>query len=375
MRRIPGQSFPSRRSKVVESATVERGATADYNDLLEKLEAAQESDVVEQALSAAREHLGMDAAYITTIDSRHQSVHAILGDPDLAERYQDSVLPIEQSYCMRMLNGDIPNVVPDTHAQPALHDLAVTREIGAYVGVPVRLSDGRVHGTLCCVSREPKDGIGADDLRFMQILAGIVATRLERARGDLARLTERFRRPAKAPAGLPSEYADAVSQIKAARESDILERALSAARERLGMDAAYIARVDSREQTIEIMVGKTNAEVLVEGAVIPVEETYCARMLNGEIPNIVADVSAEPALRKVTVIRDIGAYIGVPVKLADGRVHGSLCCASNEPRPGLGESDLRFMYVLADIVAAQIDQARGSMVRLTNRLAGAQPTS
>lgn len=358
---------------------VERGAKEDepseYVDLLEKLEAAQESDVVEQALSAAREHLGMDAAYITTIDSRHQSVHAILGDPDLAERYQDSVLPIEQSYCMRMLNGDIPNVVPDTHAQPALHDLAVTREIGAYVGVPVRLSDGRVHGTLCCVSREPKDGIDADDLRFMQTLAGIVATRLERARGDLARLTERFRRPAKAPAGLPSEYADAVSQIKAARESDILERALSAARERLGMDAAYIARVDSREQTIEIMVGKTNAEVLVEGAVIPVEETYCARMLNGEIPNIVADVSAEPALRKVTVIRDIGAYIGVPVKLADGRVHGSLCCASNEPRPGLGESDLRFMYVLADIVAAQIDQARGSMVRLTNRLAGAQPTS
>jgi GAF domain-containing protein len=190
---------------------VERGATeqhaSDYDDLLEKLEAAQESDVVEQALAAAREHLGMDAAYVTTIDSRHQTIHAILGEPEVAERYQDSVLPIEQTYCMRMLNGDIPNVVPDTRSQPALHDLAVTREIGAYVGVPVRLSDGRVHGTLCAVSREPKDGIGADELRFMQILAGIVATRLERARGDLARLTERFRRTRRAQAGLPAESA------------------------------------------------------------------------------------------------------------------------------------------------------------------------
>jgi GAF domain-containing protein len=171
--------------------------------LLRKLEAAQESDVVEQALAAAREHLGMDAAYITTIDSRNQTIHAILGEPEVAERYQDSVIPIEQTYCMRMLNGDIPNVVPDTRVQPALHDLAVTREIGAYVGVPVRLSDGRVHGTLCCVSHEPNDAIGADELRFMQILAGIVATRLERARGDLARLTERFRKTRRAQAGLP----------------------------------------------------------------------------------------------------------------------------------------------------------------------------
>ena len=183
---------------------MERGAKEDepseYVDLLEKLEAAQESDVVEQALSAAREHLGMDAAYITTIDSRQQTIQAILGDPDMAERYQDSVFPVEQTYCRRMLNGEVPNVVPDTRAEPALQGLVVTREIGAYVGVPVRLSDGEVCGSLCCVSRQPKDGIGADELRFMEVLAGIVATRLEQARGDLARLTERFRKNRTAPA-------------------------------------------------------------------------------------------------------------------------------------------------------------------------------
>ncbi len=50
------------------------------------------------------------------------------------------------------------------------------------------------------------------------------------------------------------------------------------------MGAAYIATVDSRQQTIEAMIGVTNADALVEGAVIPVEETYCARMLAGQIP-------------------------------------------------------------------------------------------
>jgi GAF domain-containing protein len=177
---------------------VTRGAIEDepseYVELIGKLEAAQESDVVEQALAAAQEHLHMDASYITTIDDRHQTIHAIVGDENAAARYTGTVFPLEQTYCMRMLSGEIPNIVPDTRAEPAISDLPVTAEFHAYVGVPVMLSDGSVHGTLCCVSRKPRAGLGSEELRFMQILAGIVATRLERVHGDLARLTERFRR-------------------------------------------------------------------------------------------------------------------------------------------------------------------------------------
>lgn len=174
---------------------MDTGATArsDYAELIEKLEAAQETDVVEQALAAAHQHLGMDASYITTIDAHNQTIHAISGDADAAARYTGTVFPLEQTYCMRMLNGDIPSIVPDTRAEPAIKDLEVTQEFHAYVGVPVRLSDGHVHGTLCCVSRQPRAGLGSEDLRFMQTLAGIVAARVEQARGDLARLTEKFR--------------------------------------------------------------------------------------------------------------------------------------------------------------------------------------
>jgi GAF domain-containing protein len=186
---------PSRRRWLNHS--VEPGGTqresSEYVELLEKLEAAQETDVVEQALVAARERLGMDAAYVTTIDPQHQRIHAVVGVQEAVAKYQDSTLPIEQTFCIRMLNGEIPNVVPDTRAQPALRDLPATREFGAYVGVPVTLADGRVHGTLCCVSRATKSGMGADELRFMQTLAGIVAARVDQVRGDLVRLTERFR--------------------------------------------------------------------------------------------------------------------------------------------------------------------------------------
>lgn len=164
-----------------------------YAELVEKLEAAQETDVVEQALTAAQQHLNMDASYITTIDARQQTIHAMVGDEDIVSRYQGTVFPVEQTYCMRMLGGEIPSVVADTREEPAISELPVTREFHAYIGVPVRLADGSVHGTLCCVSHEPRPELGPDELRFMHTLAGIVAARLDRVRGDLARLTERFR--------------------------------------------------------------------------------------------------------------------------------------------------------------------------------------
>jgi GAF domain-containing protein len=177
---------------------VEAGAVSEDVEALRRIEAAQESDVVEQALLAARERLHMDAAYVTTMDSRQQTIEALVGETN-APVAAGVVIPIEQTYCARMLNDEIPNIVANTRSQPAIRDLRANRYIGAYVGVPVRLSDGRVHGSLCCVSNEPCEGLGEAELRFMRVLAGIVAARVEQAQGNLARLTVRLRTKAEAP--------------------------------------------------------------------------------------------------------------------------------------------------------------------------------
>jgi len=169
------------------------GPVSQHDDLLEKLESARETDVLELALAAAQEHLDMDASYITTIDSRNQTIHAMASDPDTMSRYMGTVFPVEQTFCMRMLSGQIPSAVRDTRAEPTISDLDVSREFHAYIGVPVKLSDGRVHGTFCCVSRGTRPGLGPDEVRFMQVLADIVAARVEQVHGDIARLAERFR--------------------------------------------------------------------------------------------------------------------------------------------------------------------------------------
>lgn len=169
----------------------EPGAPSDYVDALNRIEAAEESDVVERALTAARERLGMDVAYITTMDARHQTIEALVGDPGPLPLSEGAVIPVEQTYCVRMLNGEAPNLIPDTRSEPSVRDLEATAHVGAYLGVPVTLSDGRVHGTLCCLSEQPRAGLGGDELRFAEVLAGIIATRVEQAEGNLARLLGR----------------------------------------------------------------------------------------------------------------------------------------------------------------------------------------
>lgn len=165
------------------------GGYSRYAAVLRQIEAAQETDVIEQALTAARERLSMDAAYLSTIDAQHQTIDAVVGDMSAIGLVEGAAIPLEQTYCRRMLGGELPQVVPDTRAEPAARDLAATKDIGAYIGVPVTLSSGRVHGTLCCASYQARPDLGGDELRFMRVLAGIVATRVERSQSDLAHLT------------------------------------------------------------------------------------------------------------------------------------------------------------------------------------------
>lgn len=169
------------------------GSEGGYLDALRRLEAAEESDVVEQALAAARERLGMDAAYVGTIEAQEQNILAVVGDPRADELRSGVAIPLEETFCMRMLKGEIPNVVPDTRSEPAVRDLRASQRFGAYVGVPVMLPDGEVHGTLCAVSVGSRPDLGAEELRFMRVLAEIIATRIDRAKTDLARMTARFR--------------------------------------------------------------------------------------------------------------------------------------------------------------------------------------
>ena len=155
--------------------------------------------------------------------------------------------------------------------------------------------------------------------------------------------------------------------------SVLMERAAATAHEMLGMDLSYIA--DARGDRLRwVCVGGDAESFGVErDASVPLDGTYCGLMLDGRLDNIVRDTSREPVVADLPMTEGakIGAYIGVPVVLADGEVYGSFCCVDHEPVPDLRERDVRFLQVLAQLVADQLDaEARQEEVRRLEVAAG-----
>jgi EAL domain-containing protein (putative c-di-GMP-specific phosphodiesterase class I) len=123
-----------------------------------------------------------------------------------------------------------------------------------------------------------------------------------------------------------------------------IARALDLARVHLGLDLAFLAQFRDGEEIFRVVEGDADSFGLDEDTALPLDETYCARMVRGEIPNVIPDARAA----------GIGAYIGVPVCLEGGRLWGTLCCLGHAAQPSLDERDVAFLRLLAELVADEI---------------------
>lgn len=133
---------------------------------------------------------------------------------------------------------------------------------------------------------------------------------------------------------------------------------LRAARERLGMDVAWLAEFHGGEHVFRAVDGDQSYFGVPVGEGIALEGSYCQRMVDGRIPNAVPDVRREPEVADLDVTRDarMGSYVGVPVRLRSGRLYGSLCCSSHRTAGELDERDVALMHVLAESVASHIER-------------------
>lgn len=141
------------------------------------------------ALHAIRLHLGMEVAFISEFDQERRYFRFVDnadGAPQLQVGASD---PLEAGYCQRVVDGRLPELIPDAMQNPTALALPVTRElpIGAHISVPIRLSDGSVFGTLCCFDRQPDQTLNARDLGMMRVFADFAARQLERQRASRQR--------------------------------------------------------------------------------------------------------------------------------------------------------------------------------------------
>ena len=138
---------------------------------------------IEHMLRNVREALRMDVAFVSRFVGDRLFFRAIEGDAGSFGWREGESFPLDESYCKRVLDGRIPRVVPDAKGEDATKDLRVTSEadIGSYCAVPLVLSDGRLYGTLCCLSHEPDPWLRERDLGLMERTARFMVEELERS--------------------------------------------------------------------------------------------------------------------------------------------------------------------------------------------------
>lgn len=124
------------------------------------------------------------------------------------------------------------------------------------------------------------------------------------------------------------------------------------------MEVAFASKFADGQQVFHHLKGDGDSFGIAEGGALPLEQTYCQRVLDGRLPNVIPDVRAEERATSlpITEAADVGAFVSVPLIFSDGHVHGTLCAGSHQAKPSLGYRELRFMHVFARLVADQIER-------------------
>ncbi len=135
-----------------------------------------------------------------------------------------------------------------------------------------------------------------------------------------------------------------------------LQQILDRTRQHLGLDVVFVGRWDGGNRVMEYVSAEQSTRDALHGLSQPLEQTYCAHVMDGTIPRVVPDVRDVPDLMELPVTASVGfrSHLGIPLHLPDGRLYGTLCALDPRPRPSLNDRDVDFLEFVAGIVAAEL---------------------
>lgn len=148
------------------------------------------------------------------------------------------------------------------------------------------------------------------------------------------------------------------------------EGALRFLHEYVGWDAWLVTHVVDDRQIV--------LHVCPEGAVrpgmeLPWEHTFCRQMIQGSAPRIATVTAAVPAYstRSSGPVRDIAAYVGVPLVTADRQLFGTLCGLAFRAKPRSATRELLLVEsmgrMLSTLLAAGTSPATGTSLTAGDR--------
>ena len=175
--------------------TIERDKAAAQLTTLSEITSERPPEPIEGILAAAREELGMDVAFVSEFDQQRMVFRELVGEAESFGWREGESVALDDTFCRLLLEGRLPNAIPDAQADGRVRFLEITGKagIGAYVGAPIRFSDGTLYGTFCLLSHSPEPSLVERDEHFVRVLARLVAEQIERQRHLLSKARERTR--------------------------------------------------------------------------------------------------------------------------------------------------------------------------------------
>ncbi|MFP5332165.1 MAG: EAL domain-containing protein [Acidimicrobiia bacterium] len=142
--------------------------------------------------------------------------------------------------------------------------------------------------------------------------------------------------------------------------SELITRSvLGALRKQFDMDVAFISEFRQDERVFRFVDTEDLSCPVKVDASDPLGATFCARVVDGTLPELIHDAASHPVAREIPATEElpVGAHLSVPIRFSNGRVYGTLCCFRYTSDPTLGEDSVRMLRALASFVAIVLEEA------------------
>src|SRR3954470_21230801 len=220
------------------------------------------ADATRSVLDLLEQQVPDVAVFLAHIDRGHK-VHRIVDTRNGGEfgLRSNLALPLSDSFCVHMADDRAPRLCNDVPNHPVYGRVAAQERFGAgaYLGMPLELSDGSRFASLAALSRNPYR-FRADHEQLFGMLARVLAYELERETNerDLRRLNDSLRSQARGMAAV-SRSARAL-----AADDDARPAIVEAAAEAAGAPGAVLLEPSGRELVSTAMHGVEMPPVTIQ---------------------------------------------------------------------------------------------------------------
>lgn len=150
--------------------------------------------LIQDMLHGLRVALNMKVGFISEFAQQRRMFRYVDSDEDFRPFDVGDGDPLNKSYCSRIVDGELPELMGDARRNPIARTIPATMALPvvAHLSVPIRFSQGEVYGTLCCFSNQDVDTLSDKDLAILRLFADFVGKILE-PRVHLARERQNLR--------------------------------------------------------------------------------------------------------------------------------------------------------------------------------------